>query len=70
MLSFGKILLVAAAVGALIVGTKLVRQMNRQNADPVETAPEADQVAADLTQCPKCGAYAARRCDKEGCPVS
>ncbi len=69
MLSVGKILLVIAAVGALLAGTRLVRQMNRKNDDPVETGPDVDAVAADLVKCRKCGAYTALRCDKQGCPV-
>jgi len=69
VLSVGKILLVIAAVGALLVGTRLVRQMNRKNADPVETKPDVDAMATDLVKCQKCGAYTALHCGKQGCPV-
>jgi len=70
-LSVGKILVVVAALGAIAVGAKVMRQMNRSGAGSVDKDPSPDSVAAsDLVQCPKCDAYAAKNCGKPACPIA
>ena len=71
-LSVGKILIVAAAVGALVVGTKIFRQISRQSGGSAEQPATAtrEDAAADLIKCQACGAYAAKNCGKPGCPLA
>ncbi len=81
-LSIGKILLILVAVVVLLLGSKIVRQLNRNSGDwgsrntgqprggPTESGePPAAGSAADLIQCRACGAFAAGNCGKPGCPL-
>lgn len=71
MLTVGKVLMVVAAMGAIAVGAKIVRQLNRPDGDPVGKDKSPGSVeAGDLVQCPRCGAYAARKCGKTDCPMA
>lgn len=71
-LSVGKILVVIAALGAVAVGAKVLRQMNRSGeAGSVDKEASPDHVPpSDLVQCPKCDAYAAKNCGKPACPLT
>lgn len=71
-LSIGKVLIVVAAVGAIVIGSKVIRQMsNSGRKESVDKDPAPENVSAsDLIQCPTCGAYAARHCGKQDCPLT
>lgn len=71
-LSVGKILVVVAAFGAVAVGAKIMRQMNRSGGGgsvDKDASPEGVD-AANLLQCPKCDAYTAKNCGKPACPIT
>ncbi len=82
-LSIGKILLILVAVVVLLLGSKIVRQLNRNSGDwgsrddgqarggrTDSGEPPGSGSAADLIQCRACGAFAARNCGKPGCPLA
>ena len=82
-LSIGKILLILVAVVVLLLGSKIVRQLNRHSGDwgsrdtgqprggkPPASGPPESGSAADLIQCRACGAFAAGNCGKPGCPLA
>lgn len=83
MLSFGKILLILVAVIVLLLGARIMRQLNRSGGGrrspdagqprggPTNSGePPASGSAADLIQCQACGAFAAGNCGKRGCPLA
>ena len=76
-LSIGKILLILVAVVVLLLGSRILRQLNRgggwRSRDagqaPGGGEPPASGSAADLIQCRACGTFAAGNCGKPGCPL-
>ena len=81
-LSIGKILLIVVAVVVLLLGSKIVRQLNRnsgnwgsrdagqpRDGEPSASGSPGSGSAADLIQCRACGAFAAGNCGKPGCPL-
>ena len=82
-LSIGKILLIVVAVVVLLLGSKIVRQLNRSSGDwgsrdggkprggePPASGSSGSGSTADLIQCQACGAFAAGNCGKSGCPLA
>ena len=82
-LSIGKILLILVAVVVLLLGSRIVRQINRNiggfrspdaeqsRGGPIDSGePAGAGSAADLIQCKACGAFAAGNCGKSGCPLA
>lgn len=83
MLSFNKLLVLVAVIGAVIVAYRVIGVMKRQR-DEIErlrrqevaqnqTRPKADpsQGAEDMRRCPTCKAFVAAgsRCGRANCPM-